>query len=127
MAARFRETAAQEVQAFEAKRCEALVAGDADALAGLVAEDLVYVHSNGQVEEGYLAKFRSGRFRYRRFSHEDQVVHVQSGLVILIAITEIETAAGKVIRVRSSSVWSKASGAWRQVLWHASPLPEVKH
>jgi ketosteroid isomerase-like protein len=47
----------REIEALEAKRCAALVAGDVGILSELLADDLVHVHGGGSVDDraGYLA------------------------------------------------------------------------
>ena len=59
----FAQSAVDEVKAAEKKRFEVTVKGDYKALDALLADDLIYVHSNGNVdnEKTFLEGLTSGR------------------------------------------------------------------
>src|SRR4028118_32531 len=71
----------QEVLAADARRIAAMVQGDLKALEGLLAEDLTYTHSNGQVETRtrFLEGLRAGTLRYLAVEPSDAVVRVHGG------------------------------------------------
>ena len=55
----------QDILALEDRRCAAMTGADADALAAMLHDDLVYTHSSGVVDDkaSYLGAIRSGRTR----------------------------------------------------------------
>jgi uncharacterized protein DUF4440 len=80
----------------------AMVAGDAHALAALLAEDFTLVHMTGylQPKEEWLADVRSGAMAYHAMEDIDVSVDTSSGVPVLTARTR--TAA---------TIWG-ASGTW---------------
>jgi ketosteroid isomerase-like protein len=123
------QTARDEVIAMEKRRTDALVAGDVAAMAELIADDFVYIHSNSEIDdrESYLTLFGSGKLKYRRFEHRGIRVRQFGDVVILNALTELEVPrepSPMTLRVRSTSTWARLDGRWRQVLWHATLLRE---
>jgi len=54
-------------QAIEDRRVACLLAGDFDAVAGMLGEGLIYGHSTGLVDDkaSLLASYRSGKVQYR--------------------------------------------------------------
>ena len=62
------DTAAEEARAAELRRCRALETGDMEALAALLHPDLVYVHSNGVIDDraSYLARSSAAGVRFIR-------------------------------------------------------------
>jgi hypothetical protein len=60
------DQALEAVRAAELRRCQALVSGDMEALAALLHPELVYVHSNGAIDDraGYLARCSAAGVRF---------------------------------------------------------------
>src|SRR2546428_213854 len=56
-----------DVQRLDAQRFEAMVRGDAAALDGLLADDLVYTHASGKVDSkaSFLDDIKAGMLRYK--------------------------------------------------------------
>ena len=70
----------------EEKRRTALVANDAEALAPLMAPELVYVHSTGGRDnrQSYLESLRSGTLRYLEVTFSDLQVHELPGQTAIV-------------------------------------------
>jgi ketosteroid isomerase-like protein len=118
-----------EILALERRRCDALVECDSSALADLIGDDYVYVHSNGDVDDraSYLRLFESGKLRYSRFEHQDVRVRQFGPTAVINAVTTLDVPIGdgaRTINVRSSMVWARSRDAWKQVLWHATIVPQ---
>jgi hypothetical protein len=62
------DAAVEEARAAELRRCHALEAGDMETLAALLHPDLVYVHSNGAIDDraSYLARSSQAGVRFLR-------------------------------------------------------------
>lgn len=120
--------AAALVRALELKRLERLVAGDYDGLADLLAEDLVYTHSNARVDtkESYLAPLRAGTTRYVEYAPSELTVHVYGTTAILVGRAQMRAlVSGEERRndLRFTNVWLLREGRWRMVAWQSTRLP----
>ena len=95
------DVAAAVLENYEAQR-RAMVAGDADALGDLLAEDFVLVHMTGyrQPKAQWLADVRSGAMSYHSMTDVDVSVDVSGHAPVVTARTR--TAA---------TIWG-ASGTW---------------
>lgn len=107
------------VLALEERRRQALLAGDLSALQGLLADELVYVHSTGGCDRKatYLAKLSSGSLKYLSVNfHDLQVQHLQQAAVVTGRMAAQITKDGEPKAVASlfMTVWGCGSdGAWR--------------
>lgn len=113
------------VRAADQRRREAMIAGDADALAPLLAADLIWTHSSGRQDgkESFLDRIAAGAADYRQLevsedrlsSHGDIVIH-HGTLTGRVSVDGQE----KALRNRFLSVW-KGSGAAMQLLaWQST-------
>ena len=117
--------------ATHARRFEAMVGRDLDALGELLADELTYAHSNGKVEtkEEFLAALESGALQYLEIAaagestirrYGDGTVGVITGPArVRVRIGERE---GEVTLVYTS-VYVHRDGRWQLVAWHSSAVP----
>lgn len=120
---------AAEVIAAEQARRTALLAGDATALAALLAEDLRYIHSSGKVETR--ADVLDGIARkavvYERFDLAQLAAHLVTPDVAVLtgAIDQRKFSGGKwgEVRMLFHAVWRRDNGAWRQVSLQTLQVP----
>jgi ketosteroid isomerase-like protein len=120
--------AAALVRALEVTRLERLVAGDYDGLADLLADDLVYTHSNARVDtkESYLAPLRAGTTRYVEYDPSELTVRVHGTTAILVGRAQMRAlVSGEERRndLRFTNVWLFRDGRWRMVAWQSTRLP----
>lgn len=114
------------IVAADEKRRAAINANDAAALAPLLAEDLVYIHSNGLTEgrEAYLDRVRSGPGRYQNLKVSDFTVRRRGDSAVCDGAVCFEYGApgGKpiVVDARFLAVWRRDGDAWR-LAGYASP------
>jgi ketosteroid isomerase-like protein len=119
------EDIAPIVQADERRRA-AVNANDADALAPLFAEDLIYIHSSGRAEtrDAYLARVRSGQGRYGNLVVSNFTVRRKGATAICDGDVRFEYAKPdkptKVIEAHFLAIWREEAGAWR-LAGYASP------
>jgi ketosteroid isomerase-like protein len=117
------------VLALEERRRQALLAGDLPALQGLLADDLVYVHSTGTCDgkATYLAKLSGGSLKYLELNFSDlQVQSLQQAAVVSGRMAAVVSKDGQRKNVASlfMTVWgSGADGAWRLHAHQGTPLP----
>ena len=111
----------------DAQRRRAMVDGDCEMLGELLADDLVYVHSNSEIDSklSYLTALRTD-LRYRRAVVEESTIRqygevgVMSGHVAL----EVEVkGARRSLHNSFVSVWARRDGNWQMVHWQSTPVP----
>lgn len=122
------------LQAVERRRCAAIVAGDLDTLSGLLADELVHVHTVGLVDDkpSYLSGIRDrlevrsverGPLHLRQFG--DTVVMTGELTNTVRRRADGPDAEWLVLRSFATQVWVRAPDAgWRMVSFHASKLAD---
>lgn len=125
------ETPEEEVRAADARRITAVVDGDTAALSSLLAADLTYTHTTGQVEnkEQFLAGISSGKLDYQSIQPSEVQVRVYGtagDTAVMTGRAEMKVnAQGKdlAFAIRFTSVWVKGEGGWRMAAWQSTRLP----
>ena len=119
------------VLALEERRRQALLAGDLDALQGLLADELVYVHSTGACDrkDSYLAKLSGGSLKYLALSFSElQVQLLPQAAVVSGRMAAVVSKDGQPKNVASlfMTVWACGSdGVWRLHAHQGTPQPVV--
>jgi ketosteroid isomerase-like protein len=118
-----------DVRAADAQRFAAMVARDRAALERLLADDLTYTHSTGQVESKaqFLESLASGALIYRSIEPEEVAVRVygETAVVTGRAVMRVENRGqALVLPVRFTSVYVRREGLWRLAAWQSTRLPE---
>jgi hypothetical protein len=116
----------QEIQSLEDRRYRAMVDADADTLAALLGDELVYTHSTGAVDTkaSYLEGIRT-RAVYRQVERlqESIQIHGDSAIITGHVHLHVEIAgAQRVLNVRHLNVWVKRPAGWQMVAWEATPI-----
>jgi ketosteroid isomerase-like protein len=122
----------EEVRKLEAKRFEAMLAGDLTNIAALLDERLIYVHSSGLVDtrDSYLAALSKAEYTYHSVDIvQDDNAIVEGSLVILNRIMEVSMtvrSSGQTVsrRISATSVWvrSDAAPGWRLLASHSTNI-----
>lgn len=120
------ETVAQEVQAADEARYQALYAQDVEALAGMLHEQYLHTHANGKSDDkaAFLASIKEAKYRFVSAERTDIQVRLAGTVAILSGLvrTTIETTQGlKTMRNAFVTVWSKAESRWLMLHWQATP------
>jgi ketosteroid isomerase-like protein len=110
------------------ERRRALLANDLDAVAALLADDLTYIHSSGRVDTkaSYLESLRSGTLLYREMALSEREVKNYGDISTLAGVAIVDLRANgqeRRIAMRYATVWQRADGAPRLVLWASTPIP----
>jgi len=117
------------VLALEERRRQALLSGDLPALQGLLADDLVYVHSTGACDrkDSYLNKLSGGSLKYLELNCSDlQVQPLQRAAVVSGHMAAVVSKDGQRKNVASlfMTVWACGlDGVWRLHAHQGTPLP----
>jgi ketosteroid isomerase-like protein len=116
-----------EIEALDAKRLQALLDGDVDAVAKLVAPSLRYTHSSAASDDhdAYLESLRS-KYKYQAFKDLGRSFQVHGNSVLVFGDTRIDVlvnGAPKVVMARYLAVWLKLDGQWRFAAWQSTPIP----
>jgi ketosteroid isomerase-like protein len=114
------------IVAADERRRAALNANDADALAALLSEDLVYIHSNGLVDDrkGYVDRVRAGPGRYSNVTVKAFRARRDGGTAVCDGKVSFDHGLpGKTpmkIHAHFLAIWKLEGGAWR-LAGYASP------
>ncbi len=102
---------------------------DTASLKNLLADDLVYIHSNGLTEtkQAHLAAISTGEIVYQAMTREPNVqVRLYSKTAITNGFVQVKVilkgGAPLEIRLRYSAVYRKQKGSWRLVNWQSTRI-----
>ena len=107
-------------------RLSAMMAGDGDALAKLMSDQLRFVHSDGRVESkaDYVKNMMAGDTQYADAkTSELETMQVSPDVVVVLGVQEMRKRLGTEwsnIKLRYLAVWRNESGAWRMVAWQSA-------
>lgn len=115
------------ILAFEERLVKAQLAGDADELDALMADDLVYTGMVGELagKQDDLALHRSGRFHITRMELVDRTVVDLGETVVVISLMDAAARldSGQMAgQLRYTRVWARQDGSWRLRVAHLSQL-----
>ncbi len=119
---------ADEVRAADSKRIAAMVRGDMTELSTLLAEELTYTHSSGQVEsrEQFMASISAGKLDYQSIERTEDQVRVYGNTAVVSGRADMKVKAqgnDLAFASRFTSVWVKGEKGWRMVAWQSTRLP----
>ena len=117
-----------DVREAQALRFLAMLKSDAVALAPMLADDLVYVHSTAAMEtkQQFLENLRTGAMRYHAFEPSETVVRTYGPVAIITGRVKGQvTMAGndRDIDILYTSVYRLNDGRWQLVSWQSTRVP----
>lgn len=122
--------AGASVLAAEDARFAAMTGANAPELASWLADDLQYVHSDGQVanREQFVASIASGEFRYHEITPIDRQVVMLGSSAALVrgrGRFRIEFDSAMLdLHIRYVSVYTASGARWRLRSWQSLRLPQ---
>ncbi len=122
---------AEDVKAADDERIAAYLSGNVSAMDKYLADELVYIHSSGVVDnkQKLMDSVKSGDIKIRKFDREDIKVYQVGSTVILSAIGHVDlTMKGKdaQIDLRYSAVYAKRAGVWQLFHYQGARLPKAE-
>ncbi|HZZ10996.1 MAG TPA: nuclear transport factor 2 family protein, partial [Paraburkholderia sp.] len=109
---------ANVIRELEEARRAAMLAGDTAALAALLDEGLVYIHSTGTRDSraSYLDKLASGAMRYEAVQFRVNEIQMRERLALVCGTMDasVRIASGTIaVASQYEAVWTKLNDAWR--------------
>lgn len=107
------------------ERLDAMMTGNVSALARVLSDELVFVHSDGRVESkgDYVKNLLAGDTAYEKAVTADvRTLEPAKGVVILIGAQTMRKRLGGTwsdVSLRFMSVWRNEDGDWRMVAWQS--------
>ncbi len=116
---------AAELSRLETVWNEAYVRGDADALEGLCADDLIVQMTDMQVlnKTKSIGILRSGKVKFQRYETADIRIRVYDNAAVVTGLLKrTRNAQGHEMddKWRFTKVYIRSAGKWQVVAWHAS-------
>ena len=114
-----------EVRAAQATRIAATLSADVEQLDECYAEDLVYAHSDGRVDDRgvLLAGIASGRVNYQKIDIVEQGIRIFGDVAIITGSANFHVVANDVVNemtLRFTSVYVYKNDRWQFTSWHSS-------
>lgn len=111
----------------ETLRFELMTKGDTLALSRLLADDLVYIHSNGLTESKpqHLQAMAAGRLKYSTMQREEAKVRLYGKMALNNGIVHAVGVLNNTpfdIRLRYTAVYQKQHGQWRLLNWQSTRI-----
>lgn len=123
--------AVAEVLETDRRRLRAMLAMDADALAPLLADDLIYIHASSAKDnkQSILNALLSGALLYRKIEPAEVEGRDMGGWVLLTgkaAITAFTGTRREGWAERFTAAYAQRAGRWQLCCWQATRLPEAR-
>lgn len=120
-----------DVKAADDERIAAYISGNTAVLDKYLADELVYIHSSGLVDnkKQVIDSFKSGDLKIRKFDREDIKVYQVGSTSIVSAIGHVDaTIKGKDVQfdLRYSGVYAKRAGVWQLFHYQGARLPKAE-
>ena len=122
---------ADQVRKLEESRFAAMVRGDVAALGPMLADDLTYGHSSGELETKtqFLQSLSSGNLRYRAIRPQKIDVRAYGDFAVVNGLAEVEATAGSenlAVTLRYTDVYVLRDGRWQMIAWQSTRLPQAQ-
>jgi uncharacterized protein (TIGR02246 family) len=119
-----------DVRAMDDKRHAGLSKNDMDTWTSVMSDDVVYIHSSGQMDVGkeqLAAPFKKGEIKIKSFAREVTRVRVLNDNLVQVigkgTPTVVRADKESTFDIIYTSTWSKSGGSWKMVHWQATRLP----
>ena len=118
----------QDILKAERDRFNAMVKADAGDLDKLLAVELIYTHSNAQIQDktGFIADIKSGAIKYVSIEPSELKVRVFENAAFVTGIAAmhvLENGNDLTLKIRYTSAHVERRGGWQLVSWQATRIP----
>lgn len=116
------------LRAAELRRLEANVTADAKTLDELLADDLEYVHSNGELDskQSFIESLTTGRRDYAKTVADIESIRFFGDVAVIrgkALVTVIDAGKPLDLHLGYTDVWVHRDGRWRMTAWQSARLP----
>ena len=117
----------QEIKQLESRRFRAMIDGDTGALAGILADELIYTHSSGRTDTKaqFIASLQSGELKYETINTDDVKVRIYGAAAVVTGQASIKLKSkGQELdlQLRYTDVFVKHGRAWQMVAWQSTRI-----
>lgn len=122
--------AEQELKALEDRRYQAMVVADVAVLNELLAEDMVYTHSNAVIDnkKSYIDGIVSKRWAYAAAERPEETITVFGDTARIIGHVRLTLnnpdGSKRSVNARFLNLWVKRQNRWQMVAWQSTPIPQ---
>jgi hypothetical protein len=118
----------ESVELVERRRFAAMIAQDIETLEPMLAEELNYTHSTGEVETKaqFLETIKTGRLRYEGLDIKKIDVHLYDDIALIIGSASARVQnQGKPAQldVRYTDAYVHRDGRWQLIAWQSTRVP----
>lgn len=120
---------AETIRQLEKRRFAAQEAADAKTLNDVLADDLVYTHSNGiqDSKRSFIESLTSKRLAYRDVVISGDTVRFYGPDLAIVtgqmnAVSVVNGQANPPMRLRYTDVYARRKGRWQMVAWQSARL-----
>jgi ketosteroid isomerase-like protein len=116
-----------DIQKLQEQWRTALVAANIDALEAIYSDDLVYVHSDGRIQNKgqYLAPIKAGTLRFTSLTECDMPrIHAYEQAAVVSACYELRIGASQPSRHQFMTTYVNERGKWRIAAIQTTRLPD---
>jgi ketosteroid isomerase-like protein len=123
------DSRAAALRAAELARFQANDRADARVLGDLLAEDLEYVHSNGDLDskQSFIESLTSGRRDYVSSTPTIESIRFFGDVAIIrgkARVTVVDGGTSRDLHIGYTDVWVLRDGKWRMTAWRSARLPD---
>lgn len=118
-------TSKHDILSIEQKRFKAIVDRDVGHLEAVMADDLYYLHSNGEVDtkESYIKSIADGSRAYDDISIDDAEIRIYDNTAIINGICTYyrkhPDGSPNNLRLKYTNVYVEIAGDWKMVSWQS--------
>ena len=119
------------MQAADAARVQATLAGDATRLGELLSDGLIYGHNDGraQTKTEFVQAVASNQVKYQAFDYlETKLAETAPGVVTMTGRVRLKASRDDVrveFTLRFLAVWRNEDGHWRLYAYQSARLPDA--
>ena len=116
-----------DIMALEHKRRQAMIAVDTATLAGLFADDMLWIHATARpdTKTGLLASIESRKTIYQAIDCSEETLRFYGDTAFVSGIADIKAQiAGedRLLQNRFTIAWARIAGEWKVVNWQSTTV-----
>jgi ketosteroid isomerase-like protein len=118
-----------ELKALEDRRYKAMVEADVATLNELLADDMIYTHSNAIVDnkKSYIEGILSKRWAYFGAERPEENIQVFGDSARVLGHVRLTLknpdGSSRTVNARFLNLWIKRQNKWQMVAWQSTPIP----